>query len=443
MGNSTPQRPPKRAIKHDILPIQEQALSEPIPLKYSNPNFLDPKLFQKQNLVWDEWYSTESVMDSLTLKILITGPSLSGKSSITQRVLNKPFPTEHMPTVGEERFRSVIGSYYRGAYLILLLFDLTNKKTFQELDDFIKLIKQENSTVPILIVGNKSDLVNSRQVETDEALEFAELHGLSYLESSAKTGDNLQIVFETLVNMKFDQWRKGNYPELKYLNLTPTLINLHRLDSYHQDFVIFFEQSVLTDTTINNVKCHKLLVETRTGLSISKVEEVLQKRSTEVIQEFMYWVYGQRISQKRKKKMVQSVCSELKIHDFEGRDLKNDISNLYDVDDNKKDFTIIVKNPNDEKDNIEIKVHKLILLIRSKKFLQQILKNDKNINSLIDDSQKSPNALKCLIHFFYTDQIIFKKEYNSKAICKELLNAQEYFQLNNTSKLPQLIEENN
>ncbi len=100
-------------------------------------------------------------------------------------------------TAGQERFRSIVPMYYRGSSAILLVFDLTNRSTFQSLIDYWSLqIKHENC-IKVFLIGNKTDL-NSRQVTTLEAQQFANQHGFDYYETSAKC-DDLEPLLKTMV----------------------------------------------------------------------------------------------------------------------------------------------------------------------------------------------------------------------------------------------------
>ncbi|KAJ6235547.1 speckle-type poz protein [Anaeramoeba flamelloides] len=127
----------------------------------------------------------------------------------------------------------------------------------------------------------------------------------------------------------------------------------------------------------------------------------------------------------------------------------NDLSNLY-KDNNSKDFTIKIKEElsdessdesSNESFNESIKVHKIILLIRSELFRNMFNSiEDKNITSIFDYSGKSYETLKCLINYFYTDKLVIKDGDDPDLICEELEDAIEYFQLNIKSNLKQLIK---
>ncbi|KAF0972791.1 hypothetical protein FDP41_009040 [Naegleria fowleri] len=99
-------------------------------------------------------------------------------------------------TAGQERFRAVTRSYYRGAAGALMVYDITRRNTFHHLASW--LTDARNLTNPhtiIVLIGNKSDLEDQRQVSFEEASRFAKENGLVYVETSAKTGENVTKAF--------------------------------------------------------------------------------------------------------------------------------------------------------------------------------------------------------------------------------------------------------
>jgi small GTP-binding protein len=102
-------------------------------------------------------------------------------------------------TAGQERFRNIISSYYRGAQGIMLVYDITDLESFQNLNSWlIEIEKNANKNVFKLLIGNKSDLESQRQVQFDEGKAFAESNGMKFIETSAKTDQKVKEAFETL-----------------------------------------------------------------------------------------------------------------------------------------------------------------------------------------------------------------------------------------------------
>ena len=104
-------------------------------------------------------------------------------------------------TAGHERFRSITTSYYRGANAIIIVFDLSEEKSFAHVSDWLKQIeKHAKENVLKFLVGNKCDLEDQRKISKEEAKNFADEHNLPYIETSAKDGVNISELFENSIN---------------------------------------------------------------------------------------------------------------------------------------------------------------------------------------------------------------------------------------------------
>ncbi|XP_043846422.1 ras-related protein Rab-42 [Dromiciops gliroides] len=160
-------------------------------------------------------------------RVLLLGDSNVGKSSLLRRYVEGDFWTDspHSSTVGvefysrvlemtsgpsvklqfwdtagDERYRSITRSFYRNMVGVLLVFDVTNRKSFDHVADWYQEVAsvQGLNKVVFLLVGHKSDLQQARQVSTQEAENLAAVMGMSFLETSAKTNSNVTLAFETL-----------------------------------------------------------------------------------------------------------------------------------------------------------------------------------------------------------------------------------------------------
>ena len=102
-------------------------------------------------------------------------------------------------SAGLERYRALIPSYVRGASIIFIIYDVSTKETFHNLGTWITFIKQVNTDNSMIILcGNKVDLT-TREVQSYEGQQFAQKEGLSFFEVSAKTGENVKLMFYTAV----------------------------------------------------------------------------------------------------------------------------------------------------------------------------------------------------------------------------------------------------
>ncbi|CUV04148.1 unnamed protein product [Cryptosporidium hominis] len=152
-------------------------------------------------------------------KYIIIGDTAVGKSCLLLQFTDRRFRVDHdltigvefgariinldakkiklqiWDTAGQESFRSITRSYYRGAAGALLVYDITRRDTFNHLSKWLNDVKR-NATpnMTIILVGNKSDL-DRREVTTEEGVEFAEQNGLLFIETSAKTSNNVEEAF--------------------------------------------------------------------------------------------------------------------------------------------------------------------------------------------------------------------------------------------------------
>ncbi|KAK4469683.1 hypothetical protein MN116_007211 [Schistosoma mekongi] len=102
-------------------------------------------------------------------------------------------------TAGQERFQTITSSYYRGAMGIMLIYDITSRRTFDNIQTWMKNISDfASEDVEKLVVGNKCDVDSRRAVSYEEGCKKAGSHGIKFLETSAMTGKNVNEAFEEL-----------------------------------------------------------------------------------------------------------------------------------------------------------------------------------------------------------------------------------------------------
>ena len=160
----------------------------------------------------------------LLFKLILIGDSCVGKSNILLKYLknefdpnsratvgvefgtkniiinNKKIKIQIWDTAGQERYRSITSAYYKGAKGAFIVYDITKKATFDNIDKWISDLKLNgDKNICIVILGNKSDLVDSREVSTNDGIKKAEMFKTAFLETSALNGDNIHKAFEELI----------------------------------------------------------------------------------------------------------------------------------------------------------------------------------------------------------------------------------------------------
>ena len=130
-----------------------------------------------------------------------------GSKSFT--INNKIIKAQIWDTAGQERYHAITKAYYKGAKGAFLVYDITRKETFESIDKWIPDLQVNGSKdISIILIGNKNDLEDQRKVTQDEAEQKAKNYKVGFMETSAKSGDNLDKAFETLVHSIFDSCKR-------------------------------------------------------------------------------------------------------------------------------------------------------------------------------------------------------------------------------------------
>ncbi len=191
-------------------------------------------LYQKEKTTSElEAFPEEKIKEELqesNFKIVVCGDPGVGKTSTILRLTDNAFMRTYVPTLGvsiserlmnigdkhinlilwdiagQSKFEIMRRHFYKGTDAVILIFDLTNPKSFESVYDWFNDIKRYEKDVTGLIFGNKEDLVEQRKIQTEEALKLAETLNLEYIETSALTGKNIEQSFykaaETLYKSK-------------------------------------------------------------------------------------------------------------------------------------------------------------------------------------------------------------------------------------------------
>ena len=123
-------------------------------------------------------------------------------------------------TAGQDRFRAITKNYYKGANGIILIYDVTNLQTYENVKNWINQIREEaNPNVVIYLAGNKIDVNEElRVVRTEEGQKIADEYNLPFYETSAKSGININEIFEDLVKKVDEIYSKLEVPKKQTKN---------------------------------------------------------------------------------------------------------------------------------------------------------------------------------------------------------------------------------
>ena len=175
-------------------------------------------------------------------KVVFVGDDTVGKTQIINNFLNNKFSEKYCSTIGvdfatkvvevkkkkiklqlwdtagHERFRSITQAYYKNSKLIVLVYAVNDKNSFDNISKWVEEVKTQNKDVKFLLVGNKCDLEDKRQVSIKDGEDWANANNMKFIEVSAKTGKSISddmfnpIIKECLVDLEKEK------PEFLLLN---------------------------------------------------------------------------------------------------------------------------------------------------------------------------------------------------------------------------------
>ena len=218
-----------------------------------------PKIDKKKDYEAEILNSGKDYPDfEVNFKVIVIGNSGVGKTGITNRATKNDFSYKYDTTIGmeiftlfiklnkkiiklqiwdtcgQEVYRSLITNFYRNCSLAILVYSIDQKDSFANLDLWIKELKLNNSPdTKLVLVGNKLDLENQREVSFEEGKNFANDYGfIDFFETSAKTGENINKMFINIAIELYEEYinysDKISKTDFKKLRPSKVIVNKKR-----------------------------------------------------------------------------------------------------------------------------------------------------------------------------------------------------------------------
>ena len=171
-----------------------------------------------------------------SIKIILLGESGVGKTNIIYRLINHQFINDLgntigvdffiyndeyndkilklvlMDTAGGEKFKSITRGYYKNCSFALIVYDITDKKSFNSIKEWIEECQNyANDNIHMVLLGNKIDLNEERKISKEEGEELAKEYVMDFYETSAKTGENIEDIFLGLCELISNNIDEGKY----------------------------------------------------------------------------------------------------------------------------------------------------------------------------------------------------------------------------------------
>ena len=187
---------------------------------------------------------TENIKEDLKLKLILLGDSGVGKTNLISRYISNNFDentratigveffcknfrinkkrtikVEIWDTAGQERYKAITSVYYKGAKGAFIVYDITSRKTFENIDKWIGEIKERTTDdVKLIIIGNKTDLNNEREVKSEEALIKYQDMDIPLIETSALEDTNVNEAFINLIKIVYKDIARKEIEERKSIS---------------------------------------------------------------------------------------------------------------------------------------------------------------------------------------------------------------------------------
>ena len=168
----------------------------------------------------------------ILFKIILVGDTSVGKTNIINKYIKNEFREDFYATIGvefshkkfvvenrkikaqiwdtagQERYKAITRAYYKGAKGAFIVYDITRKETFDDVDKWRnELISSCNQEITVMLIGNKCDLEDQRQISKEQGEEKAKSFGFSFLETSALSGENLEKGFQMLIEEIYQKYK--------------------------------------------------------------------------------------------------------------------------------------------------------------------------------------------------------------------------------------------
>jgi len=184
----------------------------------------------------------DKVLEHYTFKFVICGNSNVGKTCIVSQFANAyfdpnasstinvefasktvdarepgtgvvvPVKVQVWDTAGQEKYRSMMRSYYRGSAAVLLIYDITDRSSFDDLQSWVSELKEHlGPQITVQLIGNKCDLSSNRVIRYEEGERFAKTHGFMFAEASAKTSRGIDKAFNKITDCVLDKVKRGKF----------------------------------------------------------------------------------------------------------------------------------------------------------------------------------------------------------------------------------------
>ncbi|CAK61540.1 unnamed protein product (macronuclear) [Paramecium tetraurelia] len=177
-------------------------------------------------------------------KIVLSGDSGVGKSNLLLRFTKNQFNADSKTTIGvefatrsitisgkvvkaqiwdtagQERYRAITAAYYRGAIGAVLVYDITNKQSFEAVEQWIQEVRENaDKDIVIMIIGNKSDLKHLRAIRTESGQDLAQMYKVAFMEASAQDGTNVDQAFIQIIQQIYQNLTKQlqKYDQMSHL----------------------------------------------------------------------------------------------------------------------------------------------------------------------------------------------------------------------------------